>query len=300
MLVAVAVGVAPHVDAVAILTDPGGTVLAARSRDTFRSRRGCDPHRPRRDGAGFGLLAGQLARVWLRSSPTPEGRCWSGVRKGAKHYAPVAILTDPGGTVLAGGAFHAFGGDGAVAILTDPGGTVLDQRQDRPGHGARVAILTDPGGTVPGGRCRRPRRRPHRCDPHRPRRDGAGHNPPDRRIAVLPSCDPHRPRRDGAGRGGAIMRIGRRLLRSSPTPEGRCWTPCASRRHPARSCCDPHRPRRDGAGTDRATQSRRYSTWVAILTDPGGTVLGLNASSMMFTEPELRSSPTPEGRCWSS
>ena len=40
----------------------------------------------------------------LRSSPTPEGRCWvGGGGGGGGEFAQVAILADPGGPVLAPG-----------------------------------------------------------------------------------------------------------------------------------------------------------------------------------------------------
>jgi len=65
-----------RLDLVAILTDPGGTVLGAISTLDARRRSRCDPHRPRRDGAGrHFVFAGGAG-------------------------AEVAILTDPGGTVL--------------------------------------------------------------------------------------------------------------------------------------------------------------------------------------------------------
>ena len=56
---------------------------------------------PRGAGAGGDTTALLLSIRLLRSSPTPEGRCWmidyvfrlSGI-------PPVAILTDPGGPVL--------------------------------------------------------------------------------------------------------------------------------------------------------------------------------------------------------
>ncbi len=69
----------------------------------------------------------------------------------------VAILTDPGGSVLPlRVAGHEQVAELVVAILTDPGGSVL------PGRGCRrslgylwaVAILTDPGGSVLLGRSR--------------------------------------------------------------------------------------------------------------------------------------------------
>src|SRR5690349_1976262 len=68
----------PSTADVAILTDPGGPVLAAASGATAaRGTSCCDPHRPGRAGAGF---------------------CGADA---AARPAVVAILTDPGGPVLA-------------------------------------------------------------------------------------------------------------------------------------------------------------------------------------------------------
>jgi hypothetical protein len=60
-------------------------------------------------------------------------------------------------------------------------------------------------------------------------------------------------------------------LRSSPTPKGRC--------------CDAPEAARRGAGD------------VAILTDPGGSVLLDRPAGPRRAGRRLRSSPTPEGRC---
>ncbi len=164
---------------VAILTDPGGSVLRLPSVTRRTSPCGCDPHRPRKVGAA----------PRHRARPTePDPR--------------VAILTDPGGSVLRGGAPRNPGRFHEVAILTDPGGSVLPGRSASDvGFLHRVAILTDPGGSVlrgclatgrtscrtlrssptPEGRCCTGRRwspncaPPGSCDPHRPRRVGAAH-----------------------------------------------------------------------------------------------------------------------------
>jgi len=90
--------------------------------------------------------------------------------------------------------------------------------------------------------------------------------------------------------------------------------------------CDPHRPRRVGAASwpDRATEEqakrvailtdpggsvlpaltdawRRALAQVAILTDPGGSVLlGSRSGAGSGQSTLLRSSPTPEGRCCAS
>jgi len=139
-----------------------------------------------------------------------------------------------------------------------------------------------------------------RCDPHRPRRVGAAGA--HRRVAAgaRPSCDPHRPRRVGAARvalrcwlgpvdvvailtdpGGSVLRQSQaRLrcssmrLRSSPTPEGRCYpVPLTWSPPPTRWCCDPHRPRRVGAAHGDVPPGPEVADDVAILTDPGGSVL---------------------------
>src|SRR6266536_493157 len=240
-----------HIAEVAILTDPGGSVLppTARCRSSG-SRRGCDPHRPRRVGAAA-LRAGPPTggRTVLRSSPTPEGRCcpgragicgWS---RGCDPHRPrrvgaarrssarrarrrtVAILTDPGGSVLLASGLESLAvaahslrssptpegrcclparrgveaADAEVAILTDPGGSVL-----RVGHApphvepVGVAILTDPGGSV----------LPGSTPPSPKTPTGLRSSPtPEGRCCAVndPLSDPLTP-----------------WLRSSPTPEGRC------------------------------------------------------------------------------
>src|SRR6266536_2651613 len=95
---------------VAILTDPGGSVLP-RTRARFRrGGSGCDPHRPRRVGA---------------APCRPAARTW-GPR--------VAILTDPGGSVLPRAGRCPPPRPPKVAILTDPGGSVLLARSRRTGR----------------------------------------------------------------------------------------------------------------------------------------------------------------------
>ncbi|MGH3559412.1 MAG: hypothetical protein ACRDTK_18290, partial [Mycobacterium sp.] len=87
-----------------------------------------------------------------------------------------------------------------VAILTNPGGSVLGVRRGVCGDQAPyVAILTNPGGSVLAPRPTRSGATPRGCDPHQPRRVGAG-----------PIWDP-------------VMASTKWVLRSSPTPEGRCW-----------------------------------------------------------------------------
>src|SRR6266536_1208781 len=88
-------------------------------------------------------------------------------------------------------------------------------------------------------------------------------------------------------------------LRSSPTPEGWCCRRWSRRGTPPTSAgCDPHRPRRVGAADERFVQLIHQVTKVAILTDPGGSVLLLVLERAQLNDgTPLRSSPTPEGRC---
>ncbi len=319
-------------DVVAILTDPGGSVLRRGGR---RARRGrpprCDPHRPRRVGAARGTAAPVVAgaadvailtdpggSVLLPRRGRPAGarhrpRCdpHRPRRVGAADQpfgvavvgSPVAILTDPGGSVLparkaptrastwsscdphrprrvgaARSARQGQRGRDPVAILTDPGGSVLP-RPARPagrGTGLRVAILTDPGGSVlrAAGPPTAPARRP-RCDPHRPRRVGAARSPRSSRTSLAFS------------------------LRSSPTPEGRCCpTSPAGRRTGRCWSCDPHRPRRVGAAR-RVRRHHRHPR--ARRCDPHRPrrvgAAPRSAVASCRNDPSLRSSPTPEGRC---
>ncbi len=217
---------------------------------------GCDPHRPRRVGAarrssarrarrrtvailtdpgGSVLRTGtvtELARFpWLRSSPTPEGRCCVEALLGGPAGLLVAILTDPGGSVLpdragppavgaepcrcdphrprrVGAALPRVGHHAArydVAILTDPGGSVLPIGRRRAGWSGGWWLRSSP---TPEGRCC-PRSTPtttcrasSSCDPHRPRRVGAACLTYGSWPAANsgPGCDPHRPRRVGAAR----------------------------------------------------------------------------------------------------
>ena len=164
-----------------------------------------------------------MGRPSLRSSPAPEGRCWRWKR-------------------------HRYGLLLRVAILTGSGGPVLGWPHEEAAPGARV-LRSSP---APEGRCwrlptvwRRPRWR--RCDPHRPRRAGAGrgmeHGLCGRaHVAIL------------TGPGGPV------LVHPAPLRSG----------HPGR--CDPHRPRRAGAGTV-TLQVHIPPAQVAILTGPGGPVL---------------------------
>ena len=89
--------------------------------------------------------------VRLRSSPTPEGRCWTNGKTDPATEPVLRSSPTPEGRcrevdVADRAAVH------TVAILTDPGGTVLGTtRPIGESRFSRVAILTDPGGTVLGG-----------------------------------------------------------------------------------------------------------------------------------------------------
>src|SRR6266542_2268429 len=265
-----------HIAEVAILTDPGGSVLRSSPAVGRRSRKRCDPHRPRRVGAATnGAVPVFRESPGLRSSPTPEGRC----------CGPASRATD--------WRTH------RVAILTDPGGSVL------PGTGGHLRlVLRLRSSPTPEGRCcpwplaAAWTTRPGCCDPHRPRRVGAaelGERPDDAldgTVAIL--TDP----------GGSVLPDGQvpdepadEQLRSSPTPEGRCCAPAPSPSWPGSPGCDPHRPRRVGAALPRVGHhAARYD--VAILTDPGGSVLPIGRRRAGWSGGWwLRSSPTPEGRC---
>ncbi|MCW2915862.1 MAG: hypothetical protein JWN52_3930, partial [Actinomycetia bacterium] len=109
---------------VAVLTDPGGPVL---------------PSTPPRSST---------VTDWLRSSPTPEGRCCQLSRVDGVIHDRVAILTDPGGPVLR----QWYLGIVETIFRCDPhrprraGAARRDH--NRPRSGRNVAILTDPGGPV--------------------------------------------------------------------------------------------------------------------------------------------------------
>ena len=136
-----------------------------------------------------------------------------------------------------------------VAILTDPGGPVLEAgilAADQ--IAVLVAILTDPGGPVLGPLCL-----------------GAALW---LNVAIL--TDPGGPVLGAAGCFAAAAAA--MLLRSSPTPGGRCWAGWVVQLRP-----------------DKA---------VAILTDPGGPVLVPRCRWSRDRQRGLRSSPTPGGRCW--
>ncbi len=166
--------------------------------------------------------------------------------------------------------------DALVAILTDPGGSVLQVGLDAlvgvvP---VDVAILTDPGGSVLRRRAQRPCLGPAGCDPHRPRRVGAARSIAGRFSRMLAML------RSSPTPEGRCCRSSARVprpadqhgLRSSPTPEGRCCPTVKCQTSPPTNSCDPHRPRRVGAA-HRHRHRAGPVPLVAILTDPGGSVL---------------------------
>src|SRR6266536_822488 len=265
-----------HIAEVAILTDPGGSVLRSSPAVGRRSRKRCDPHRPRRVGAATnGAVPVFRESPGLRSSPTPEGRC----------CGPASRATD--------WRTH------RVAILTDPGGSVL------PGPGGHLRLdLRLRSSPTPEGRCcpwplaAAWTTRPGCCDPHRPRRVGAaelGERPDDAldgTVAIL--TDP----------GGSVLPDGQvpdepadEQLRSSPTPEGRCCLP--ARRGVEAADAEVAILTDPGGSVLRVGHAPPHvePVGVAILTDPGGSVLPGSTPPSPKTPTGLRSSPTPEGRC---
>ncbi len=268
-------GVGEGLSRVAILTDPGGSVLRSTPTTTCRASSSCDPHRPRRVGAALSVGIVTATPIMLRSSPTPEGRCCAAGLVSEMHDRRLRSSPTPEGRccrIVCGSRSSSH----AVAILTDPGGSVLPSRAAFSLSSART-LRSSP---TPEGRCCL-QARMARCRP-------------------APGCDPHRPRRVGAARArplGDRHRRGAVLLRSSPTPEGRC---CAGRPRTAGASppdsCDPHRPRRVGAAHPRHPQGARPAGCdphrprrVGAAWNPGMPIA--------LAHMALRSSPTPEGRC---
>src|SRR6266536_5131206 len=269
-----------HIAEVAILTDPGGSVLRSSPAVGRRSRKRCDPHRPRRVGAATnGAVPVFRESPGLRSSPTPEGRC----------CGPASRATD--------WRTH------RVAILTDPGGSVL------PGTGGHLRlVLRLRSSPTPEGRCcpwplaAAWTTRPGCCDPHRPRRVGAaelGERPDDAldgTVAIL--TDP----------GGSVLPDGQvpdepadAQLRSSPTPEGRCCSRRGSSRWRwRRTRCDPHRPQRVGAACPPVAALGQRTQQLRSSPTPEGRCCAVTDPLSDPLTPWLRSSPTPEGRCCKS
>jgi len=90
--------------------------------------------------------------TWLRSSPTPEGRCCAeGDDELVVAALPVAILTDPGGSVLPVGQPHQWSPE-PLTLRSSPtpeGRCCCHAEVDRLARDTvPVAILTDPGGSV--------------------------------------------------------------------------------------------------------------------------------------------------------
>ena len=247
---------------------------------------------------GAGLPGIRDTVLKLRSSPTPEGRCWLPTpRSGSGRVTGC----DPHRPRRAGAGPSRRARPSRCGTCCDP------HRPRRAGAGTgnplRITAV-------------------HSCDPHRPRRAGAGCGPGSRCRSRCRRCDPHRPRRAGAGPETAVPVVAGPELRSSPTPEGRCWLQPLQRG--SRRClqrCDPHRPRRAVAGISltpiyggyrvlRSSPTPEGRCWlrvaavdppdlpVAILTDPGGPVLAAELPGVYGWVHVLRSSPTPEGRCW--
>jgi len=265
----------------------------------------------------------------LRSSPTPEGRCCCRDHPGNAPQHRVAILTDPGGSVL------------PSRELVGHLGAELDAASSCDPHRPRRVGAARPTSR----RCSAATRR---CDPHRPRRVGAASanatamavsaelrsSPtPEGRCCPCPTrtrssgswrCDPHRPRRVGAALAAKRDELEIETYSCDPHRPRRVGAAryCKPRNATTRPRCDPHRPRRVGAARVVATDWKSH--WaVAILTDPGGSVLHTPArcrapGSSSSCDPHrprrvgaavtrpltpaerttwLRSSPTPEGRC---
>ena len=130
---------------------------------------------------------------------------------------------------------------------------MLRRRSASPSGSSAVAILTDPGGPV---------------------LVRAGAPADDGHPSRLRSLRPTLVGRCWARR-CTCSRNPRTALRSSPTLVGRCCNAKLGRKHrlPGLSC-DPHRPWWAGAGTPRRRWPAGVTGNVAILTDPGGPVLG--------------------------
>ena len=236
-----------------------------------------------------GAAAAGLDHQALRSSPTPEGRCWrpawqTGMRRdgccdpttsraGLAGRGGMALRLRSSPTRRAGAGAASTGNPLRIAAKLrsspTPEGRCWVTMWGSTWLMVLVAILTDPrAGAGP----------PHPRSPPHPRR-----------------CDPHRPRRAGAGTACSPCSPSSSALRSSPTPEGRCWGRLILEARRTLRRCDPHRPPRAGAGTACSPCSPSSSALrssptpgpvlaepvpdpgptyrVAILTDPGGPVL---------------------------
>jgi hypothetical protein len=299
---------------------PADQPPAHRCPPTMRSKWAPARASPSAIGCGPVLRGGQVTRsradLWLRSSPTPEGRCCRGHAVQALAEAEV------------------------VAILTDPEGPVLPARLEQPRIHGPVAILTDPGGPVlHGGAADVAGSLWVGCDPHRPRRAGAAWRSrpgtrPRSGVAIL--TDPGGPvllvRGDLAGAAVARVAIltdpGGPVLHPAAPPQARRRAVVAiltdpggpvlpAHRRPSGRPgprCDPHRPRRAGAArVARAVGERLFLMLRSSPTPerrtrrcrrtgcdphrPRRAGAALTGTTNAAYGSKLRSSPTPEGRC---
>ena len=163
------------------------------------------PEKPLRSsptpGAGAGVITARLLSTHpgLRSSPTPGGRCWPPAPAQAPYCGTCCDPHRPRGAGAGRRRSRCDPGPLRVAILTDPGGPVLaDRVQADPSLDTALRSSPTPGGrcwyrsALPAGPIRRS------CDPHRPREGRCWRRSPVARRQ-LNSCDPHRPRGAGAG-----------------------------------------------------------------------------------------------------
>ena len=88
------------------------------------------------------------------------------------------------------------------------------------------------------------------------------------------------------------------VLRSSPAPEGRCWSDFFA--EPVRKVLEVAILAGPGGPVLALNQHHDHRAHrVAILAGPGGPVLERSSTSRAPITMVLRSSPAPEGRCWS-
>ncbi len=260
----------------------------------------------------------------LRSSPTWNGRCWlHACCRAVKIGHRVAILTDLEWPVLVITLAVHVQQRLAVAILTDLEWPVLAPDRVLVVQARLVAILTDLEWPVLAPPRVWPRRLRTGCDPHRLGMAGAGMCTIRGARRRAGRCDPHRLGMAGAGMSCPAVLSAMRVLRSSPTWNGRCWSPCSRRARRSRSGCDPHRLGMAGAGESVRLYFKRHRNvailtdleWpvlvsakrhtpvcfaVAILTDLEWPVLARRHRRVVHDSHRLRSSPTWNGRCWAA
>ena len=254
-------------------------MLRARPGTPAAASASCDPHRPRGAGAAIIVCGETLDRPWLRSSPTPDGRCC--LPRSSSTGRPVARLRSSPTAA------------GRCCLAHPPAA----QRLHLP-----VAILTSPGGDAGGARfssdCGCPS-----CDPHRPPagrccivvRRGMDSSTwlrtsltrASAATALAPlitsyhwRCNPRRPGRAVLRSHTTRIAVPTSMLRSPPTQVGRC---CHVDSRPTSSvdrvailtgpggrccrtspgglavrdgCCDPHRPKQAGAASPGCTRRR--------------------------------------------